>query len=82
MFFSLIDILQLTPTDHPDHTGLTEACMKVQEIATMADDPPTKMATQLLNLYQSIKDCPVSKQAPTQPNPTQGYNHMFVCSAL
>lgn len=78
-FFFILDILQLTPTDHPDHAGLTEACMKVQEIATMADDPPTKMATQLLNLYQSIKDCPVSEP---KHQPSSKSNPVLVCSAL
>lgn len=55
----LRDILQLTPEEHPDYRGLKLACEKAQEIATMADDDPTKIATMFLNLYQGIKDSPV-----------------------
>jgi hypothetical protein len=56
----LREILQLTPIEHPDYIGLQIACEKAKEIATMADDDPTKVATMFLNLYQSIKDSPVS----------------------
>ncbi|KAI8327950.1 hypothetical protein BD560DRAFT_494439 [Blakeslea trispora] len=56
----LKEILQLTPEDHADYLGLKAACKKAQEIATMADDDPTKTATMFLNLYQSIKDSPCS----------------------
>lgn len=56
----LRDILQLTPEDHSDFRGLKLACEKAKEIATMADDDQTKTATMFLNLYQSIKDSPVS----------------------
>lgn len=56
----LRDILQLTPKDHADYRGLVAACEKAREIATMADDDPTKTATLFLNLYQAIKDSPVS----------------------
>jgi len=56
----LRDILQLTPKDHADYHGLVAACEKAREIATMADDDPTKTATLFLNLYQAIKDSPVS----------------------
>ncbi|KAI8081898.1 uncharacterized protein B0P05DRAFT_538523 [Gilbertella persicaria] len=56
----LRDILQLTPEDHHDYQGLKAACEKAREIATMADDDPTKTATMFLNLYQSIKDSPCS----------------------
>jgi hypothetical protein len=54
------EILQLTPEDHPDYQGLKAASEKAREIATMADDDPTKTATMFLNLYQGIKDSPVS----------------------
>ncbi|CAO3616119.1 unnamed protein product [Mucor fragilis] len=56
----LRDILQLTPKDHADYRGLVAACEKAREIATMADDDPTKTATLFLNLYQAIKDSPCS----------------------
>ncbi|KAI9469015.1 MAG: hypothetical protein EXX96DRAFT_101325 [Benjaminiella poitrasii] len=56
----LRDILQLTPEDHPEFRGLKAACEKASEIATMADDDPTKTATMFLNLYQAIKDSPCS----------------------
>ncbi|KAL7308153.1 hypothetical protein PS15m_012042 [Mucor circinelloides] len=56
----LRDILQLTPKDHADYHGLVAACEKAREIATMADDDPTKTATLFLNLYQAIKDSPCS----------------------
>jgi hypothetical protein len=57
----LREILQLTPEDHLDYQGLKAASEKAREIATMADDDPTKTATMFLNLYQGIKDSPVSK---------------------
>ncbi|CAO3599610.1 unnamed protein product [Absidia cylindrospora] len=60
------DILRLTPQDHPDFAGLNDACVKVREIATMADDTPTKVATMFLNLYQSVKDCPCSLINPNR----------------
>lgn len=56
----LREILHLTPKDHPDYSGLKAACEKAREIATMADDNPTKTATMFLNLYQAIKESPVS----------------------
>lgn len=56
----LREILHLTPEDHSDFRGLNLACEKASEIATMADDDPTKTATMFLNLYQAIKDSPVS----------------------
>lgn len=56
----LREILQLTPEDHPDYRGLKAASEKAKEIATMADDNPTKTATMFLNLYQGIKDSPCS----------------------
>lgn len=56
----LREILQLTPEEHSDFRGLKLACEKAREIATMADDDPTKTATMFLNLYQAIKDSPVS----------------------
>ncbi|KAI8640505.1 hypothetical protein BD408DRAFT_419625 [Parasitella parasitica] len=56
----LRDILQLTPKNHVDYVGLFVACEKASEIATMADDDPTKTATMFLNLYQAIKDSPCS----------------------
>lgn len=55
----LREILQLTPIDHSDYIGLQIACEKAKEIATLADDDPTKVATMFLNLYQNIKDSPV-----------------------
>ncbi|KAI8090008.1 uncharacterized protein BX664DRAFT_359485 [Halteromyces radiatus] len=60
------DILQLTPQDHPDFIGLKDASMKVQEIAIMDDDTPTKVATMFLNLYQAVKDCPCSLINPNR----------------
>ncbi|CEP11512.1 hypothetical protein [Parasitella parasitica] len=56
----LREILQLTSKDHADYVGLFVACEKASEIATMADDDPTKTATMFLNLYQAIKDSPCS----------------------
>ncbi|KAG2232911.1 hypothetical protein INT48_006165 [Thamnidium elegans] len=56
----LREILQLTPEEHSDFRGLKIACEKAKEIATMADDDPTKTATMFLNLYQAIKDSPCS----------------------
>ncbi|KAI8968905.1 hypothetical protein BDF20DRAFT_827089, partial [Mycotypha africana] len=53
-------ILQLTPAEHPEYNGLQAACEKAREIATLADDNPTKTATMFLNLYQAIKDSPCS----------------------
>ncbi|KAG1044014.1 hypothetical protein G6F43_011525 [Rhizopus delemar] len=56
----LREILNLTPQDHPDYPGLKLACEKSREIATMDDDDPTKTATMLLSLYQTIKESPCS----------------------
>ncbi|KAI8374661.1 Dbl homology domain-containing protein [Radiomyces spectabilis] len=56
----LKDLLRLTPKSHPDFEGLTTAYKKSQEIASMADDHPTKLATMFLNMYSIIKDSPCS----------------------
>ncbi|KAI8996848.1 hypothetical protein BDB01DRAFT_751464 [Pilobolus umbonatus] len=56
----LKEIIQLTPKDHQDYCSLRAAYIKIKEIATMADDDPTKTATMFLNLYQAIADSPCS----------------------
>ncbi|KAI8074445.1 hypothetical protein BC940DRAFT_44123 [Gongronella butleri] len=62
----LKDILQLTPSGHPDYAGLTAACQLIRDIATMADDAPTKAATMFMNIYNAVKECPCSLVNPNR----------------
>ncbi|KAI8379769.1 uncharacterized protein BYT42DRAFT_569974 [Radiomyces spectabilis] len=56
----LKNILECTLPSHRDYNGLTNAYAKASEVAMLADDDPTKLATMLMSLYHSIKDSPCS----------------------
>ncbi|RUS26597.1 Dbl homology domain-containing protein, partial [Jimgerdemannia flammicorona] len=59
LILAVVEILRLTPDDHPDFRGLAVSLTKAQEIATMADDYHTKSANILFNMHRSIQHCPV-----------------------
>lgn len=54
------DILRFTSPQHRDYIPLTHAYVKACEIATLADDDATKLATMCHVLYKSVKSSPVS----------------------
>jgi hypothetical protein len=55
------EIIKHTNASDKDHTSLIAALKKAEEIATLADDSPTKLAKIFFNMHRSIHNCPVSE---------------------
>jgi hypothetical protein len=53
------EIIKHTNASDKDHTSLIAALKKAEEIATLADDSPTKLAKIFFNMHRSIQNCPV-----------------------
>lgn len=56
----LTKILKHTDPSDKNHASLIAALKKADEIATLADDSPTKLAKIFFNMHRSILNCPVS----------------------
>jgi hypothetical protein len=66
------EILKHTNTSEQGHSSLVAALKKAEEIATLADDSPVKLAKIFFNMHRSIQNCPVSN----------ANNHkVFICSS-
>jgi hypothetical protein len=56
----LTKILKHTDPADKNHASLIAALKKADEIATLADDSPTKLAKIFFNMHRSIQNCPVT----------------------
>lgn len=54
------EILKHTGPSVQDHSSLVAALKKAEEIATLADDSPVRLAKIFFNMHRSIQNCPVS----------------------
>ncbi|KAJ2955213.1 hypothetical protein NQZ79_g8757 [Umbelopsis isabellina] len=53
-------ILKHTSPSEQDHSSLVAALKKAEEIATLADDSPVRLAKIFFNMHRSIQNCPAS----------------------